>query len=525
MISYEYVIIGSGPAGVSAARKLAGTSVCVIDVGKRCDHKVNLSSFFLNRKLGNISAILGPNWEMLANLSGKDLIHPKLRASSVRHIMSGTSFSVFDNVVGELTRGATSFAAGGMSNIWGGQLLRYTDADLKACGDWPIDVSSLERYYDELEQYIGISGQVDDMNDFLGGGNVLMPPVPIVPAAEFLLFKYGTNKYKNVKSKLVLGRSRLAVRTIKYGENDRHEFDGSDFFNPNVKGLYTALETLDDLCTSKAIDYLPGYELIRFNEKDEYVELELVNHNNNSIRVLRTRHLLLGCGTLQTGRLILQNMGGMNRTLPFLDHPPTLLPFFVPAKFGLSLPLRSYPIQLIATLAQSPRREMIGLYYPGAMLRSDLVGDIPLPIDAGLKILNMIMSGFLVAQIWETSKPSLKNYMKLNHSGEITINYSDRVQYSGFGELLSAFRQIGGYSLERFATASHPSWGFHYAGCLPMRLHPEEFQTHIDGRLWNSKRVRVIDGSVLPSLPGKNHSLTIMANAARISESLQQCGY
>lgn len=72
---------------------------------------------------------------------------------------------------------------------------------------------------------------------------------------------------------------------------------------------------------------------------------------------------------------------------------------------------------------------------------------------------------------------------------------------------------------------SPPGWGFHYAGCLPMREHPAAYETHIDGRLWDSKRVRVIDGSVLPSLPAKNHALTMMANAARIADEVVQCGY
>ncbi len=58
-----------------------------------------------------------------------------------------------------------------------------------------------------------------------------------------------------------------------------------------------------------------------------------------------------------------------------------------------------------------------------------------------------------------------------------------------------------------------------------MRQAPSEFETHVDGRLWDSRRVRVIDGSVLPSLPGKNHSLTMMANAARIANEARQCGY
>jgi choline dehydrogenase-like flavoprotein len=58
-----------------------------------------------------------------------------------------------------------------------------------------------------------------------------------------------------------------------------------------------------------------------------------------------------------------------------------------------------------------------------------------------------------------------------------------------------------------------------------MRAVPKAFETHADGRLWDSQRVRVIDGSVLPSLPAKNHSFTIMANAARIAEAVKSCAY
>ena len=75
------------------------------------------------------------------------------------------------------------------------------------------------------------------------------------------------------------------------------------------------------------------------------------------------------------------------------------------------------------------------------------------------------------------------------------------------------------------ASSSPPSWGFHHAGTLPMSHEPAPFETHLDGRLWNSRRVRVIDGSVFPSLPAKNPSLTIMANAARIANLVKSCDY
>ena len=55
-----------------------------------------------------------------------------------------------------------------------------------------------------------------------------------------------------------------------------------------------------------------------------------------------------------------------------------------------------------------------------------------------------------------------------------------------------------------------------------MKIKPEEFETFTDGRLWNSERIRVADASVLPSLAAKNHSLTMMANAARIAKEIDK---
>ena len=43
---------------------------------------------------------------------------------------------------------------------------------------------------------------------------------------------------------------------------------------------------------------------------------------------------------------------------------------------------------------------MISMYYPGGMLYSDLIMDMPLPISVSYKVLQYLMGGFLVAQIW-----------------------------------------------------------------------------------------------------------------------------
>jgi choline dehydrogenase-like flavoprotein len=529
MVFFDHVIVGSGPAGVAAARQLENSNTCIVDVAQEP------TSVFAHASLAQAvssgsggeggGALLGAQWETMANLADPLRYHPKLRASALRHVMQGEAFDVIGASGQLLVRGRGSFAAGGMANAWGAQLLRYTQEDLAEAGDWPIEAADLAPYYTELEAHIGISGAIDDMHAFLGDTDNLQPPVQMVPASRHLLERYAST-HKNVGSNgLRLGRPRLAVLTQPHLGRPAHDFGETEFFAPAGAGIYNPLHTLTELRQHGKIHYWSGHKLVSYSEQVDCVELELEVVKTQARIRIRTRHLMLGCGTVQTSRLVLLNKQQPGRTLPFVDHPPTLLPIFFPARLGAALPSQSYPIQLIGTMQSLGKRDMMSFYYPGGMLWSDLLPDIPLPLNAARAVLAAMMGGMLVAQIWEASKPAPGNRLSVDGEGNITIRYPERQQYSKLPVLLASLRRLGGFTLQRLASAPPPSWGFHHAATLPMRADPQAFETHIDGRLWDSQRVRVIDGSVLPSLPAKNHSLTIMANAARIAQAVKLCGY
>lgn len=525
MVFFDHVIVGSGPAGVSAALQLENCNTCMVDVGEEPHSVFPYASLKQALSSGASEALLGSEWETLGNLADPLHLHPKLRASALTHVMQGEAFDVYGATGQLLVRGRGSFAAGGMANVWGAQLLRYTEGDLAEAGDWPIGVADLARHYADLEAHIGISGATDDMHSFLGGANNLQPPVPMVPAAQHALKRYNTRSNRLDPSGLRLGRPRLAVLTQAHRGRPAHDFGETEFFAPAGAGIYNPLHTLTELRQRGNIHYWGGHKLVSYVEHADCVELELeVVKTQERIRI-RTRQLLLGCGTIQTSRLVLLNKNEPGRTLPFVDHPPTLLPIFFPASFGAPLPSQSYPIQLIGTMAGLGKRDMMSFYYPGGMLWSDLLPDIPLPMNAARSVLAALIPGMLVAQIWEASKPASGNRLSVDGSGKTNITYPERQLYSKLPALLASLRKLGGYSLKRLASGPPPSWGFHHAATLPMRTVPKAFETHTDGRLWDSQRVRVIDGSVLPSLPAKNHSLTIMANAARIAQAVKSCAY
>jgi len=522
MLYFKNVIVGSGPAGVAAALILDQPGTCLLDVGHRTDYEFPYRTLPEALSNGAVRDILGRNWETLVNISYPLNLHPKLRAQGVRHAFQGEVFEVLDQLGRLIVQGRGSFALGGMANVWGAQLLRYTDRDIAEAGRWLIGAAELGPYYSLLEAHIGISGVCDAMGPFLGDTERLLPPVPMGDAARHLLQVYNSNK---THIPLVIGRPRLAVLTQAFQGRMPCEYSGTEFLTPAQTGVYSPLVTLDVLKSHGNITQMTQHKLLTYTEYADHVDLEVEILRTKEKIQIRTKHLLLGCGTIQTAKMVLLANQQPNWSLPFLDHPPTLLPIFIPRCFGRSEPSRLYPVQLIGVLSGLINRDMISFYSPIGMLWSDLIPDIPLPLNAARSILSSMWSSLLVVQIWESSTNGERNRLTVDQQGKISIKYSDIKPYSNMAKLLSSLRLLGGYSLASLASSPPPSWGFHHAGTLPMKASPSLFETHVDGRLWNSRRIRIIDGSVLPSLPAKNHSLTIMANSARIADITKSCGY
>ena len=64
---------------------------------------------------------------------------------------------------------------GGRTNVWGRQSYRLSDLDFKAKShdgygdDWPIEYKDLAPYYDIVEEYVGISGQAEGVDELPDG--------------------------------------------------------------------------------------------------------------------------------------------------------------------------------------------------------------------------------------------------------------------------------------------------------------------------------------------------------------------
>ena len=166
--SADFIVIGSGPSGVSAAFPLveAGHHVLMIDGG---DDRTASTDSSWRRMLG----------DDLESLKPDDGLTPKWRTPEARRTMGA-----FDRLGGLdhddfLAAGAR--ARGGLSRIWGAFVSELDDDDLHG---WPITAEELRPSYAAVVDRIGVSGAPDDdMAPFYGRSGALLAPMRSTTAA------------------------------------------------------------------------------------------------------------------------------------------------------------------------------------------------------------------------------------------------------------------------------------------------------------------------------------------------------
>ena len=130
------VVIGAGPTATAAAKALlaAGQRVLVVDTGLSLEPEREAAR-------QRMAATTPENWQP-ADIS---LTRFTAAGTSVRGYkrLFGSDLTFRDDGVLELSvdpgvGARPSYALGGLSNVWGSGLLRYTDRDL---GGWPIAAS------------------------------------------------------------------------------------------------------------------------------------------------------------------------------------------------------------------------------------------------------------------------------------------------------------------------------------------------------------------------------------------------
>ena len=176
---FDAVIVGSGATGGWVAKQLAeaGLTVAVLDAGSKlspADYSEHVQPY--QTKYRFASKAFMRDRPMQRNNYACEETNYKWWASDVEN--------PYTYAKGREFRWIRLRAVGGRSLAWGRGAFRHSDLDFKAASrdgwgiDWPISYAELEPHYETVERFIGVSGTKEDLPQI--PDSIFQPALPMM---------------------------------------------------------------------------------------------------------------------------------------------------------------------------------------------------------------------------------------------------------------------------------------------------------------------------------------------------------
>ncbi|SNS23720.1 Choline dehydrogenase [Noviherbaspirillum humi] len=519
---FDIIIVGSGPAGVSAAFPLlsAGLRVLMVDGGHRPSVAPPARSFLSMRSDDPAQ------WEWMLGrefhaIKFREAASPKLRAPTHDYVFK--DFIARNRIAAEHFIAVGSLAQGGLSNAWGCGVARFSDADLAA---FPCPTHEWDISYRAVAMRMGISGsRDDDLREYFGLDEWAQPPVELDVAHAFLEARYHKQRSKLINAGFRMGRSRVAALTEPLDERLPCNLSGNCLWGCSRRALYSAA---DDLIRLRR-------DFPNFRYEAGFV-VEGVSRAGSGWKILSNQpgasgcsefggtKIMLAAGTLATTRLVLDALQ-INTPVRVLSSPTAAFLLWLPTLLGIKRQDGFGLGQLSFALRLNGGDTGFGSTFATTGIPvTEFARHLPFGRRHSVDILRNLLSSCLAGNMFLPGHLS-EATARLDANGSLLIKggHSESVpdlMAEAARKLRQAFWHLGGIVLPMSFTMGKSGGDIHYAGTLPMRQSPRQGETDGLGTVQGLENIHAVDGACLPLLPEKSHTLTIMANADRIARAV-----
>jgi choline dehydrogenase-like flavoprotein len=533
------IIVGSGPAGISAAWPLLEAGVAVLMLDASPAHRLP------SPPQGDITALRSdPNrWAAqfgadLGGLSAMGDISPKLTTPLTRAALAGYADSIGVSAQDFLVFG--SLGAGGLSTVWGGVAAVYDDTDLRG---FPFPRSELLPSYDIVKRRIGVSVVAPS-----GGVNVVAPSgalsVVAPSGAPGTVAPSGAGATHGPRLTPPLQRivDAAARRTLPANVEIEPATNAVLLEDRDGRGacvncglclwgchrgsIYASNQELPALRGFPHFTYRPGARARRLLPSADRPGVEV---EERGVRMTVTgQRVLLACGAIPTTALVLQCLGASAAPVRLLTNPVAAMAFLVPSLVGASLPQESFALGQLTyrvSLAENHRAEGM-LYGADALPLAAVAHRLPLSRPVALRLSRALAPALVLATCYLPGSFSANTILRDGDGADAVLRIEGARTAAADAGMRAARRQlgralswVGAYPLPGSLAFSPPGADGHYAGTLPMGG-AGPLGTDLCGGLNTLPGVHAVDGAVLSDLPAKHCTLTIMANADRIARRL-----
>jgi choline dehydrogenase-like flavoprotein len=516
----DVIVVGGGAAAAAAALELAerGLKPLVLDVGYAPDGStspIDENLYALRRHRDTFALHIGDRFQGLAGLLGTRGANVKLNSPHMEYVTRNAD--LHSPVDGHDFEPIQSFAAGGLGNGWGAGLYRFCAEDLEG---FPIELDDLDPYFDRLTREIGIAGYEDDLRPFFGSTADLLPPVPFSHNIGRLYRGYEKHRERMHREGVYIGRARVAVLTQDHDGRPAHRSRNLEFWQ-ETPSIYSPRLTLEKLSHAGSINYRRGMLVEGWTESDTGVDVHARDLASGETVTFTGRQLVLAAGVINTTRIVLRSRRDYRTQVPLLENPAMQFPLVLFRSLGRALDANAFGlVQLNMIWTRNP----YGATLQGSIMeltspmRAEFYPNLPYSARANLPLLRTMLPAMLVLQIFFPGSSMEPARMSLRERGELRIEgRPNRIDTGGMKNLLALLWKMGAWSQLSRVVRVPTGHSIHYAGTLPMRESPGEYECDRFGRLHGARRVAIADSAAFTRLPAKNMSLGMMANAMRVA--------
>lgn len=520
------LIIGSGPAAAAVALALAGRrneSVAVLDLGAtlEADHREKLASVAGQHPSewdDDVRSVL--TREPVADIRG-ELPQKRVLGSDFPFRDLGQLHGISVEVGGN--RSAVSGGLGGFSNAWGAQILPFTR---ETVDEWPVAYDDLLPHYEAILRRLPFAAVEDDYTEFFP----LLAPAKPLPrlsdGAQAALRRYRQHRGSVRRRGVTVGTARLAFSAADCIEC------GLCLTGCPFDLIYSARQTLDPLIRSGDVAYQSGLLAFKVGEDDAGCWARARRVTDGTIVTERADRVFLAAGALGSTRILLNSARTDARRIEMAEAVQFVLPFL---SLRAGRDPRTYSTFTLNQFSVLVRYGRAGLdlahlhLYP---YNSSFEDELPAPIARLPRLKAAVLRHAVAALGYLPSWASPRMVVDVTHEGQDQL---PAIRVSGRGN--PATRMALAKTMARLLAVapaldlwpglpvlrvSGPGKSYHFGGSLP-HVHgtPLEgaLETDTLGRIAEWRRVHLVDGAVLPTIPATTFTLSVMANAHRIASA------
>jgi choline dehydrogenase-like flavoprotein len=528
-VSRSLLIVGAGPAAAGAALAAvehADVEVTVIDVGGKLEQLQDAA----RERLASASPWVWSQQD-IRTISSQPVESPVKGLPEKRIYGSDFPFRNFGQLTGTAAQNGVNTAVvsgayGGFSNIWGAQVTPFTAATFR---EWPIGSAEMYRNYQRILREIPYAAEEDDLAELFP---LLGPAVPLPRLNErssAVLARAARHRERLRRRGVGLGRARLAMKAAECVRC------GLCLTGCPYSLIYAASHTLEKLKDEKRVTYFDGLLAVKVEENENGVTVVAKELATGRLQRMTADRAVIACGAIGSSRLVMNSLDLFDTParvaeaaqfmLPFVSAAPTADPSLT-ADFTLN------QFNMAVNLDEDGYDLSLLHFYTFNTSFLDALPELlrsrwSVPLRRQLLRRLSVALGYLPS--W--ASPSFE----LRASQPDSVDSLPPLTLSGPA---ARFRTVNGmlWEVMRRISASAPYldlWpalpmlrmsasgkSYHWGGTFPHSDRPSgRFSSDILGRVLPLRRVHLADASVFPTVPATTFTLTIMANAHRITRS------